>query len=76
MGATRFWLIQPGEKPRLVKKTAAPIDGPGTVIQGGNLHVVSHYVEDCETGEPIPVRRGIDLRSPATEQDLVTHPCD
>lgn len=73
---TRFWLTQPGRKPRLVKQVIGPMDGPGTVTNGLELHVVTSYVEDCETGEPIPIRRGIDLLTPASKEDLVTHPCD
>ncbi len=60
----------------MVKKVPNPLDAPGTVADGDALHVVTHYVEDCETGEPIPIRRGLDLLAPASKQDLVTHPCD
>ena len=73
---TRFWLIRPGERPRMVKKVPKPLDAVGTVADGDALHVVTHYVEDCETGEAIPIRRGLDLLAPASTQDLVTHPCD
>ena len=59
-----FWLLQPGQLPREVREVGHPQpswwDESIRFVDGKHTRMAD-FVEDCKTGEKIPVRFNMDM---------------